>query len=244
MQEKMTKINFYENYNSTNISQHRAANESKTFRVLSKQFVAYLPQSKDAAILDIGCGDGVIMRWLHSLGYVNVRGVDISNEQIEIAKLSGLDVHHADASDFVKGASKIDYVIMRDVLEHLSLEDATNLLQLIKDKHGASLLIQVPNAESFTAPRSLYGDITHYRLFTTHSLTQLFLSVGFKSFKIYPQHVPIVSIASVIRRLVYAILVLFYRVILFAEAGAKRATISRNLVATIETVDEKNSALR
>lgn len=244
MQEKMTKINFYENYNSTNISQHRAANESKTFRVLSKQFVAYLPQSKDAAILDIGCGDGVIMRWLHSLGYVNVRGVDISNEQIEIAKLSGLDVHHADASDFVKGASKIDYVIMRDVLEHLSLEDATNLLQLIKDKHGASLLIQVPNAESFTAPRSLYGDITHYRLFTTHSLTQLFLSVGFKSFKIYPQHVPIVSIASVIRRLVYAILVLFYRVILFAEAGAKSATISRNLVATIETVDEKNSALR
>ena len=244
MQEKMTNINFYENYNSTNVSQHRAANERKTFTVLSKQFATYLPESKDAAILDIGCGDGVIMRWLHSLGYINVRGVDISNEQIEIAKQSGLDVYHADAGDFVKGASKIDYVIMRDVLEHLSLEDATNLLQLIKDKHGASLLIQVPNAESFTAPRSLYGDITHYRLFTTHSLTQLFLSVGFKSFKIYPQYVPMVSIASAIRRLVYAILVLFYRVILFAEAGAKHATISRNLVATIETVDEKNSALR
>jgi len=153
-------------------------------------------------------------------------------------------VYHADAGDFVKGASKIDYVIMRDVLEHLSLEDAANLLRLIKDKHGASLLVQVPNAESFTAPRSLYGDITHYRLFTTHSLTQLFLSVGFKSFKIYPQYVPIVSIASAIRRLVYAILVLFYRVVLFAEAGAKRATISRNLVAKIEMVDEKDSALR
>ena len=42
--------------------------------------------SKNAHIIDLGCGTGLVGEHLHKLGYKNVDGVDISPESIRIAK--------------------------------------------------------------------------------------------------------------------------------------------------------------
>jgi predicted TPR repeat methyltransferase len=42
--------------------------------------------TKNAHIIDFGCGTGLVGEQLHKLGYVNVDGVDISPESIKIAE--------------------------------------------------------------------------------------------------------------------------------------------------------------
>src|SRR5687768_12572113 len=65
----------------------------------------FLPASKDAAILDLGCGYGVNLSCLVDMGYVNCHGIDISAEQIEYARTTmGLsNVEHADARHWLEG---------------------------------------------------------------------------------------------------------------------------------------------
>lgn len=52
-------------------------------------FRPYLPEDRDAAILDVGCGQGDFVRYLHGLGYRNITAVDI--DERAIATLEGLD---------------------------------------------------------------------------------------------------------------------------------------------------------
>jgi 2-polyprenyl-3-methyl-5-hydroxy-6-metoxy-1,4-benzoquinol methylase len=49
----------------------------------------FLPQDRHAAILDIGCGQGDFVRYMHSLGYSNITAVDIDRHAID--GLQGLD---------------------------------------------------------------------------------------------------------------------------------------------------------
>src|SRR3954470_4589199 len=41
---------------------------------------------KDARILDAGCGTGDLLKEMHSLGYSNLAGIDISDSMVDIAK--------------------------------------------------------------------------------------------------------------------------------------------------------------
>lgn len=54
----------------------------------------YAPHFKylktDAAILDIGCGQGRMLNYLRSRDYTNAEGIDISAEQVAIAASEGL----------------------------------------------------------------------------------------------------------------------------------------------------------
>jgi 2-polyprenyl-3-methyl-5-hydroxy-6-metoxy-1,4-benzoquinol methylase len=40
-----------------------------------------LPKNKNAKILDMGCGFGMYLKHIKSLGYKNIKGVEIGNEQ-------------------------------------------------------------------------------------------------------------------------------------------------------------------
>src|SRR5437868_2611446 len=46
----------------------------------------WLPDRKDAAILDLACGYGRLLFFFKERGYTNVTGVDISPSQIAVAK--------------------------------------------------------------------------------------------------------------------------------------------------------------
>jgi 2-polyprenyl-3-methyl-5-hydroxy-6-metoxy-1,4-benzoquinol methylase len=59
-----------------------------------------LPTSKDAKILDIGCGFGQFLGELKSQGYTNLKGIDINDEAINSCKKKGLDV--TQISDIVR----------------------------------------------------------------------------------------------------------------------------------------------
>jgi cyclopropane fatty-acyl-phospholipid synthase-like methyltransferase len=138
---------------------------------------------KTQHLLDVGCGDGALLRVARELGIKNAEGVDLSLEMVEKAITHGLPVKLQDVLSFLeeRPPESFDVVCAFDLLEHL---DQRKLLALCQNvlrtlKKGGRFLIHVPNGSSPYAGRVLYGDITHERAFTKESMQQILRTVGF-----------------------------------------------------------------
>lgn len=176
----------YEKYTSTSL----LIEKSEIFNTLTsnaKSFMnlygSYLPKSKDAAILDIGCGFGKNIYTLVENDYKNLLGIDVSPEQVEYAhfelKLSSF-VKQGDAINWLtQDTTAYDCILLIDVLEHFELSEALELGKLISArlKIGGSIIIQVPNGLAPLQP-FLWGDLTHKRAFTKDSLLQYMRLIG------------------------------------------------------------------
>lgn len=101
------------------------------------------------SIVDIGCGDGLLLEHLKNKG-ISVKGVDISEKAIAICKERGLDCVQGDITDrlpFPDNAA--DGVLLIDVLEHL-FQPA----DVIREAHRITrthIYISVPNFVSLPA---------------------------------------------------------------------------------------------
>lgn len=160
------------------------------FPALEAYFEDLLPRSKDARILDIGCGNGNFIYFLHSRGYHMSHGVDVSKEQIEVGRelgIKNLSVGNAMGVLGIK-SEEHDVIVARDVLEHCTKEEAFELLTLIAAslKPGGRFIMQVPNGEGLHAPSIQYGDYTHETVFTASSARQVLLNTGFARVTHYP----------------------------------------------------------
>jgi predicted SAM-dependent methyltransferase len=75
------------------------------------------------------------------------------------------------------------------VLEHLETNDQCfDAMAAIERalRPGGFLICRVPNAAHILGTYSRYIDITHHRLFTSHSLRQALLAAGFTSVELIP----------------------------------------------------------
>ena len=150
----------------------------------------WLPNRKDVAILDIGCGYGTQLYALSKLGFSNLHGIEIARELYEIAaeRLGTLaHLERIDAFTYLgRHVDRFDLVILQDVLEHIPREKCPKLLELIKKslKLGGVLTIRVPNMSSLLASYSMYLDFSHVTGFTEYSLMQLLDIAGFVNHKI------------------------------------------------------------
>jgi SAM-dependent methyltransferase len=70
-------------------------------------------------ILDIGCGNGGMLRYLKSLGYRNLNGVDISEYGIKRLRAEGIDMHFGRLPAVPLPNDDFDVVIASAVLEHV-----------------------------------------------------------------------------------------------------------------------------
>ncbi len=145
-----------------------------------------LPKTKQAKILDVGCGLGQFLNKLNEEGYTRLQGIDISNEAINECKKKGLNVTQINSiSDFkVAEADKFDFITMSHVLEHIDKDKIIDTLRHIKQnllaKNGAFVLM-VPNAQSFTGTYWRYEDFTHTIMFTGGSCIYVLKAAGFES---------------------------------------------------------------
>ena len=182
----------FKNYTSTSmfIGFDEAALTEFSLKYIRDLIVPHLPQNKDVKILELGCGYGRYVHALAMLGFSDVLGIDISEEQVEYAnEVLGLrNVHLEDAMKFLEESEDMyDVIMMMDVLEHLDLEYSLNIIQKIYRRLsvGGKLIVQVPNA---IAPLSVnrYGDITHQRAYSARSMEQSMRIGGFKNIQCYP----------------------------------------------------------
>jgi 2-polyprenyl-3-methyl-5-hydroxy-6-metoxy-1,4-benzoquinol methylase len=195
----------------------------------------YLPADRSAAILDIGCGHGVMVYFLTAAGYTNVSGVDVSREQVDLASQLGVaNVFCSPALDYARGlpSGSLDVVLLLDILEHLEPQELFDLTDEIYRilRPGGMCLIHVPNAEGLLGMWVRYGDLTHVQAFTRVSMKQLLATVGFSRIESYEEEPVIRDLPSAVRRVMWSIGTIPLRLVYMSEAGATWPILSQNMV--------------
>jgi len=88
-----------------------------------------LADSYSKSMLDIGCGDGQLARWFRPAVYL---GVDVSGEALKAFRrntIAGESLVQMNAADAVW---HFDFVLIKDVLQHLPLEECQRLLRSVR----------------------------------------------------------------------------------------------------------------
>lgn len=146
-------------------------------------FRGWLPPVRDARIVDLACGDGQFLYFLRERGYTHLRGVDLSAEQVQIARAVTPNVERQNVIDFLRdvGPMAFDMVVALDFVEHLTKAEVLTFLDLcfVSLKPGGRLVLQTPNADSPMCTAIRYGDFTHELCFTPNLLSRLLGMAGF-----------------------------------------------------------------
>lgn len=149
----------------------------------SKQVLLPHISSKDAEIVDIGCGQGGFLASLRDEGYSNLTGVDASHGCIPIIEKKGITGIYGTLDAIPLPDNQIDVVTLSHVLEHqYSLISAMNEIRRVL-KPGGLLYIEVPNAIAYdtTANQEVFwlGLKEHINHFTKGHLEYLLHQNGF-----------------------------------------------------------------
>ncbi|WP_018640449.1 class I SAM-dependent DNA methyltransferase [Parafrankia elaeagni] len=224
----------YAHYASTHAGYSTAAD---TRLVFERDIAPHLPADRDVEILELGCGQGLMIAQLHAAGFRQARGVDISEEQIATARRNG--VHGVECGDLraalASASGRLDVVTVLDLLEHLGRDELLDVLDLVMAalRPNGIFLARVPNAASPLAGNTVFGDLTHQTYFTPRSLRQALLASGFTGVDIREcppiPHGP----TSAARALVWKGFSGILRLALMAETGSHRGhVVTRTMTVT------------
>jgi|GEM_PF-689110 len=161
----------------------------------------------DGSVLDIGCGDGLLMEYLKKRG-LECAGVDISSQAISICAGRGLDCRQADITERLPfNNSSFDNVLLIDVLEHIFQPG-----EVLKEAYRVSrkfVFISVPNFVSLPArfqvflgrvPENNTARDGHVYWMTWRVILDLLTETGFKVVETQPntfwEDVPIVCVVT------------------------------------------------
>jgi 2-polyprenyl-3-methyl-5-hydroxy-6-metoxy-1,4-benzoquinol methylase len=147
--------------------------------------IADLPADNAGRLLDVGCGDGDLIRAAQERGW-NAEGVDFDPAGVELARSRGLNVHLGSLASQGYDAEQFDAIVMSHVVEHLA--DPISVLQECHRilKPGGRLVLATPNADSqfhrefrkhwvhLDPPRHLY-------VFEVNTLTEVVRRSGFNN---------------------------------------------------------------
>jgi SAM-dependent methyltransferase len=144
----------------------------------------WLPADKDAAIADLACGSGGLLFFFRERGFKRLSGVDVSPEQVRLAREVVPDVVEGNLFDFLQSrAESFDLITALDLIEHLTKDEVLRFLDLCREalRPGGRLILQTPNADSPFYGSIRYGDFTHEVGFTPNSLGWLLKLCGFQA---------------------------------------------------------------
>jgi len=246
------KGRFYRSYYNTHIRGRKGEASLEQFAVRARIYDAnwsrLIPADRQARILDAGCGTGSLVWWLQRRGYAHAEGIDVSAEQVEVARELGVrNVAVADLTEqLVQRRRHYDVLILRDVLEHFERSHIVELVELCRDalRPGGTLLIQVPNAEAPFWGRIRYGDFTHELAFTESSLRQLFGSLGFGSVTFHPAGPVRLRGRDLPRQVLWRCLEVVYKLMVFAETGRRWAIVTESIIAAARHTAEAEEGRR
>jgi len=110
----------------------------KEFNIIAKLI------SKDSKVLDVGCGDGELMKYIYENITNDIRGLELSKHNVQKCIEKGLTVIEGDAEKDLKQfpESSFDYVILSQTLQaFLDPENVINELLRI----GKKAIVTIPN---------------------------------------------------------------------------------------------------
>jgi hypothetical protein len=107
------------------------------------------------------------------------------------------------------------------VIEHLTKDELIDVTDEVFRtlKPGGRWIVHAPNGLSPFCGVMAYGDLTHEMAFTPESLTQLFLSGGFKSATFHEDPPAVRGPKSFVRAVLWRLIRQIYRAALVIETG-------------------------
>jgi len=197
-----------------------------TYRGLKR----WLPADRDARILDVGCGHGNVLHMLLANGYRKVEGVDLSAEQLRLARRVTDAVHQADVIEFLFERDKVyDTIIAFDLIEHFEKPDVLRFLEAARHSLVASghLILQTPNAASPFGCGHRYHDFTHEVAFDPASLAHVLRLCGLRDIE-FAETGPVVhGVKSAARWVVWNGIRGLLQVWNLAETGRREPILTR-----------------
>ena len=180
-------------YSRVNISVDPNRDRGRTWRDMKLMYGPLVESlSPGNAVLDLGCGTGILLDWLSSHPSITAIGVDSSPSQAESVRrmLPDVNISCQDGLEYLRDHSRsFAGIFCLDVLEHLHEDDAcldwveAARLALVP---GGFFVCRTPNAANLTGAYSRYMDLTHERVFTRTSLLQLLEAAGFQQCCVIP----------------------------------------------------------
>ncbi len=207
----------------------------RQFPVWENRFRRHLPRDLSTPLIDVGCGSGGFVHYLRRAGYSDVRGIDISGEQVAVARSLGIEgIIRGDVRDHLADhPGTYGAVVARDLIEHFTREEVIDLLILVRQSliTGGVLLIQTVNLESPFSLRYRWGDLTHESGFTSYSLEAALLLAGFRGAATFSAP-PVFgySLKSAVRTIFWKGIEGLWRFALMVESGQGRGIFTANLV--------------
>jgi 2-polyprenyl-3-methyl-5-hydroxy-6-metoxy-1,4-benzoquinol methylase len=193
---------FFENFLSHGFEGNSAAPSLAAARHYERVIGAFLPEDKNASILEIGVGLGHFALFAVKVKeYRNYLGIDISRECVEYVEkhiTPNVRLVH-DTVEFLKTyRPKADAIILLDVIEHIRKTDQLEFLCGIRDalKPGGVLIIRTENTVGLTGYYQHTMDYTHEYNFSPRSLTQLTRACNLEMKALYGEPYKIRNIRS------------------------------------------------
>ncbi len=99
----------------------------------------------NSVVLDLGCGDGAVLKYLHEKANIKGLGVDVSSEILKKAEKIGVKTIKMDISklDNLSNLPKVDYVLGFEIIEHIP--NTEEFIFKIRDKAKKGLIFSFPN---------------------------------------------------------------------------------------------------
>jgi len=212
----------------------------------ARYYLALESLPKSAAILELGCGHGRMLHYLHQKGFTNVKGIDISAEQIAIAKRHGLDAEQADVFEYLNsinssplqgerlGEGSFDCIIAIDFVEHFTKDELLRLVELLREKMSPCgiILLQTVNGEGLFPQQIIYGDLTHQTILSPGSMGQLLAAIGFKDVKCTETSPLANGVIGIVRSSLWSLIRTAANVIRKIESGKSQSVWTENFICT------------
>ena len=163
--------------------------------LVRKEQRALLPEFMGCqAVLDIGCGRGVMLDLLRDAG-IAAEGVDSMPEAVLYCQAKGHRAAVADALDFLRDkAQKYDGIFCSHVIEHLEYDRAEQLVSLCARalRPNGVLVLVTPNSRDIAVMGDVFWlDPTHRRPFPGDLIQAMLAAEGFQSIALRrPQLLP------------------------------------------------------
>ena len=162
-----------------------------------RMFERYLPGFIDNMILDVGCGQGMMMEHFSRNGN-NVVGIDITPQSVGFNAAKGLTVIEADARDIPLTDNTFDLVYSLGVIEHFSGTEHALNEQVRVCKPGGIVVAVVPNLITPYCPAGILYElltkrehkilVTYGKAFSKKQLLKLFEIAGCEHIHVEPYY--------------------------------------------------------
>lgn len=192
-------------------------------------------------VLEIGFGSGSFLEYCKQKNW-NAEGLEVNDDLIQMAKSKYIAKQASDINGYPN--ETFDLIVAFDVLEHLDVDDTTELLVRISKilKKNGRFIFRVPNGDSPIGLRIQNGDISHKQAIGSSKIVQYAQITGMAVYYIGRQANPInigdpkKALHWIVTTPLQIIANFFLRYIFYQ--GASVNFVSENIVAILGNAQE------